>query len=108
MVLKVPKKRNLCTKWYTLLHAVSDKARFIRREDEENNDISLRRSSTVSGTCFNHQVGQQVGDDISGWWHVVLEAHSREQINEESTATPPEFCIFLDRNPAESQKSNAT
>ncbi len=68
----------------------------------------MRGSSTVSDTCLDHQVGQQVGDDTSGWWHVVLEAHSGEQINEETIAMPPEFCISLDRNPAESQKSNAT
>lgn len=62
----------------------------------------LRRSSTVSGTCFNAQVGQQVFDDTSGWWRVVLEAHSGEQVNEETFATLSEFCIFLDGDPAES------
>lgn len=100
---------NLYTKLSVLSHAVSDKDRFIRKESEAIIvQVSLRRSSTVSATCLNHQVKQQVGDDISGWWHVILEAYSGEQINEETIATLPEFCIFLDRNPAESQKSNAT
>lgn len=62
----------------------------------------FRRISTVRGTCFNAKVGQQVFDDTSGWWRVVLEAHSGEQVNEETVTTLSEFCIFLHRDPVES------
>lgn len=59
-----------------------------------------------SGTCLSHQVGKKVGDDTSIWRCIVLEAHSREQINKETVATLPESCIFLDRCSGEIQNVN--
>jgi len=65
------------------------------KEESVSSDVFLPNNSTVSGTCLNLQVGQQMCDDTTGWGLVVLEAHSREQINEETIATSSEISIFL-------------
>lgn len=41
--------------------------------------------------------------DFRTWWRVVLEAHCRHQVDEESIALLPELSMLIDENPTQKE-----